>query len=72
MGYVLHGAVQGGADTAFDAAMLFVPVVIAAVMLVGPRLLAKVRDRDTRDPTTTPSPAERRGSQPSHHGDEPI
>jgi hypothetical protein len=72
MGYILHGAIQGGADPVVDAAMLCVPVVIAGVVLIGPRLLARRRSRDAHAADAAGLTARGRNARPSHHGDEPI
>ena len=63
-GYLLHGARTGASDTAFDTAMLFVPVGIMVLMVAGPRMLRWWRGDD--EPDAAPDEIDEPVAAPRH------
>lgn len=68
---LLHGARTGTADTVLDTVLLVLPLVLFALMVFGPRLLAWYRDL-TREPPNADTPGPAWSEQPGPGGDEPV
>ncbi len=67
---LLHGARTGTGDTVLDTVLLVLPLLLFALMVFGPRLLAWYRDLRAEPPEAN-TPSTRR-TRPGSHGDEPV
>jgi hypothetical protein len=68
---LLHGARTGTGDTVLDTVLLVLPLVLFALMVFGPRLLAWYRDLRT-EPRETEVSGPARPERPGSHGGEPV
>lgn len=57
--WYLHGSVQGAGDAILDTVLLFIPMLLSALMLLGPRAIRHLRQ-------SVPPPP------PSEEGDEAV